>query len=227
MREAIRVFALGLIAACLAALPAAAQSYKVEKVSDAAPSELSAAMRDAVSGEALRVSDGANVLCEIWLRKSVPVLAKPVTDLGITFGQIAEGTFVGAIRFPQQVQDFRNQPIGAGVYTLRYALIPVDGNHVGVSQQRDFLLISPAGADTDPATITRDETLDLSRKATGTNHPSPWSLMPLPGAAPAAFPAMVHQQEDSDIWILEFQLTPASGGPVPMGLVVAGHSPEV
>lgn len=227
-RIALQKLGLLVLIACLCILPAAAQGYKVEKVTDPPPGDLAAAVRDVLSGDALRVSGPSSVLCEVWLRKSVPVLATPVKDLGITFGEIAEGTLVGAIRFPSQVEDFRRQSIPPGVYTLRYALIPVDGNHVGVAEQRDFILIGPAASDSDPATLTRDQTLDLSRMASGSNHPSVWSLALVSEPAPAMFPVLVHQQGDEELWLLEFQLTPAANTkPIPVALVVAGHSPEI
>jgi hypothetical protein len=205
--------------------PAAAQSYKVEKANDSPPAELSAAVRGTLSSDALKVTGPNGPLCEVWLRKSVPAAA-PTQEMDVTFRQIAEGTLAGAIRFPGDVKDFRRQTIHAGVYTLRYALIPVDGNHLGVSEQRDFLLIGPAAADADPALLTRDQTLDLSRKATGSNHPSVWSLGPV-AADGSSLPAVTHDEAD-DTWMLEFQLAlEGGGGPVPMALIVAGHAPDI
>src|SRR5260370_8526295 len=75
---------------------------------------------------------------------------------------------------------------------------------MGGAPQRDFLLASPAAADQDAATISIDQLLNLSRKATGSNHPSVWSLGPAedhPKSLPAAF-----HQDDGDLWLLEFRL---------------------
>jgi len=206
---------------------ASAQSYKVEKIAAALPQELAPAVREALAGEVLRVIGPQGTLCELWLRKVVPAKANPTQELGITLGQLAEGTLVGAVRFPADVKDYRQQRVKAGVYTLRYALIPVDGNHQGVAPQRDFLLASPASADQGANAISRDATLALSRKATGTSHPSVWSLAAL-DSAPASLPAMAHQ-EDGDMWLLEFRAQVQSGNsasPVVMVLVVVGHAPE-
>ena len=155
---------------CISA-SAFAQSYKVEMVAEPAPAELSAAVRDALGGDAMRVTGPGGTLCEVWLRKAVPAKPAAAEALGITFGQLEEGTLVGAIRFPAEVKDYRRQRIKAGIYTLRYTLLPTDGNHMGVAPQRDFLLASPAAADRDPATVSRDDALKLSRKTTGTQHP--------------------------------------------------------
>jgi hypothetical protein len=200
---------------------AAAQAYKVEKVAAAPPQELSAAVRDALAGEALRVTGPNGVLCEIWLRKSVPARAAASQALGVTFPQLDEGTLVGVLRLPAEVKDYRRQRIKPGVYTLRYALNPADGNHMGVAPQRDSLLASPAAADQNPATVSRDDALKLSRQSTRTNHPSVWSLGP-PQLDAASLPAITHQEE-ADLWVLSFSV-PGDGGALPMGLVVVGSA---
>jgi len=213
---------LTFIAFCFSA-SASAQSYKVESVTEPAPPELSAAVRDALVVEALRVTGPGGTLCEVWLRKAVPAKPAAAEALGITFGQLDEGTLVGAIRFPAEVKDYRRQRVKPGVYTLRYALLPTDGNHMGVAPQRDFLLASPAAVDQDPATVSRDDTLKLSRKTTGTQHPSVWRVGPA-FSDPASLPAVTHQEEE-DLWVLGFSL-PGATGRLVMGLVVIGSAPE-
>ncbi|HWG57516.1 MAG TPA: hypothetical protein VN661_00560 [Candidatus Acidoferrales bacterium] len=201
---------------------AAAQSYKVAASTAAVPSELAAPVRAALSGSALEVSGGSGPLCEIWLAKSAQAAATPDTSLGVSFGQIAQGSLVGAIKFDANASDYRGQAIKPGVYTLRYMLQPVDGNHQGVSPYRDYLLAVPAAADTSAATMATKDLLDASRKASGTGHPSVWSLEP-PDSPPASLPAIVHQDSD-DSWVVFFPAPVAK--PVPMGLIVVGHSPE-
>ena len=127
------------------------------------------------------------------------------------------------MRVASPATDFREQKVKPGLYTLRYALHPVDGNHTGIAPQRDFALLSPVAEDSDPATITRDEALKRSAKTTGTKHPSVWSLWPSddPKAAPS-----LRFQSDSQTWLLTFQLSLAGGSPIPMGMVVVGHAPE-
>jgi hypothetical protein len=160
-------------------------------------------------------------LCEVWVRKIVPTAPVPAQDKEIGFGQIAEGTLIGAIRFPSSVVDYRGTGIKPGVYTLRYALIPEDGNHLGAAPpQRDFLLLGPPAGDTNPATVTRDQTLDLSRAVTGMRHPTVWSLSP---STAGTLPAMTHQ-DDPDCWMLNFPLTFQGGKSSPAALVVHGQT---
>lgn len=221
------VFRLALFAV-LACSPAraAGENYQVKKTQSPPPSELAASVKDILQQEALTVTGPAGTVCEIWLRKSVPSAATPSQELGITFGQIAEGTLVGAVRFPAQVQDYRKQSIRPGVYTLRYSLAPVDGNHQGVAPQRDYLLAIPASVDSSAAQVSADQTIALSKKTAG-SHPSPWSLGP-PVDDGSGLPKMVHQQE-GNLWLLEFSIPVGSGASssaVPMALVIVGHAPE-
>lgn len=217
----VRAFALTAAALSLASV-AAAQSYKVAASTVAAPSELAAPVRDALSGNALQVTGPKGPLCEIWLAKPIAPAPTPDTSLGVTFGQIPQGSLVGAVRFDAAASDYRGQAIKPGVYTLRYMLQPVDGNHQGVSPYRDYLLAVPAAVDASAGAMATSALLDASRKASATGHPSVWSLEP-PDTPPASMPAIVHQDSD-DSWVVFFQAPLAK--PVPMGLIVVGHSPE-
>jgi len=210
--------------ALLAAPAAAAQAYQVEKAAAAAPAALSAAVRDTLGGEVLRVMGPRGLLCEVWLRRTPPVAAAATDEPDVKMTRLAEGTLFGAMRLPDDTKDFRQQTVHAGVYTLRYIWQPVTADHLGTAEQRDFLLVAPAAIDTNPAGVAHDDAVNLSLKVTNTKHPSVWSLFPLAAEA-GALPAIVHN-EDYDFWLLGFPVTPAGGGaPLRMGLVVVGHAP--
>jgi len=219
----VGVFLAGVLSATnLAAQSTAEAAFKIAAATIAVPQELPAAVRDAISPHALVMSDAKNAYCEIWLRNSVPAVEAPDRSSGVVFGQIKTGTLIGVVKFESRVDDYRRQPIQPGVYSLRYMLQPVDGNHQGVSPTRDFLLLVPASLDQTLADLPADQLLDLSRKSSGTSHPSVWSLVPPPNNPPASkFPALIHQNE-GDLWILYFNVpleTPAA-----MGMVLVGHS---
>jgi hypothetical protein len=216
------VICLGALV-CGVGIALAADTYSLAKGAGAPPAELPAALRDAVGADGMEVKGTGGVLCDLWLRKVVPLAATPSQELGVTFGQIAEGTLLGVMRVAADTTDFRNQKVKAGLYTLRYAWAPVDGNHTGIAPQRDFALLSPVAVDADPATILRDEALKRSAKTTGTKHPSVWSLWP--GDDSATGPAL-HYQDDSECWLLTFRLALAGGKKLSMGMIVAGHAPE-
>ncbi|HEX8879380.1 MAG TPA: hypothetical protein VF749_05085 [Candidatus Acidoferrum sp.] len=220
------LFSLVLTLWLSAAGNAAAQSYKAEALNEPPPSELAASVQSALSPTGIRVTGPSGALCDIWLGKAVPGKANAPQSLGVAFPQFAQGMLMGAIRFPGSVKDYRKQLIKAGVYTLRYALLPENGNHLGVAPQRDFVLASPAAGDQDPTTLTIDQTLALSRKATGSNHPSVWSLAPSEDH-PKSLPSVFHL-DDGDLWLVEFQLPlqGATTSPLSMALVVVGSAPE-
>lgn len=203
---------------------AAAQDYKAEVLSESPPQELTAAVRDALAPAGIRVSGPSGPICDLWLRKAVPVSATPSQELGVTFTQLASGTLVGAMRLPAEARDYRKQRVKPGVYTLRYGITPQNGDHMGVAPQRDFLLAAPAADDQDPATITLDQTINLSKKAIGANHASVWSLSSAE-SSPKSWPAVFHM-DDGDLWLVEFQVGAQGGTPIKMALVVVGFAPE-
>ena len=85
-----------------------------------------------------------NTYAEFWLRKTIPASGKPTGPRGaVLYPILAEGELLGALRFPGEGHDYRDQTIAQGVYTLRYGLQPVNGDHLGVSPFRDY---APAAA---------------------------------------------------------------------------------
>jgi hypothetical protein len=201
------------VGSLLVVYSALAQDYKLEPVSTAAPG-LPAAFAAAVQGQGYRVNGAGGPWCEIWLAKSVPVGAKP-DDAAISFG-IAQGTLLGVIRFPAKGADRRGQVIPAGVYTLRYSQFPVDGAHSGVAPQRDFALMTPIGADTDPAAKPAfDELVKMSGKASGTPHPAVLSMETPPSGATA--PSVVKEGEHD--WTLTVK-----SGDLTFSVIVVGKA---
>jgi hypothetical protein len=100
---------------------------------------------------------------------------------------------------------------------VRYELIPDDGNHLGVSPNRDFLLLVPVALDPNPGALFKfDELVQMSRKATGTNHPGPLSL------AQASESATSFTKDAEDHWIFSSVLKQDSGKDLPFALIVKG-----
>jgi hypothetical protein len=211
-------------ASLLAAPRASAQTYKLEKAAAPPPAALSAAVRETLNPEVLRVMGPRGLLCEVWLRKSLPAAAAATDEPDVKMTRLAQGTLFGAMRLPEDTRDFRQQVVRAGVYTLRYLWQPATADHLGTAEQRDFLVVAPAAVDANPAAVSHDDAVNLSLKVTNTKHPSVWSLFPLAPAA-GTLPAMV-RNEDHDVWMLGFPVPLAGGAPLRMGLVVVGHAPE-
>jgi hypothetical protein len=204
-------------------LVCAGQTGKVESIGPLTDSAVPAAVRQTLDTKGYRLTlDEPVPACEFWIRKNVP--AQPKKDIeGLAYPQLAESTLVGVIRFSQPAADFRGQRIPAGFYTLRYELIPNDGNHLGVAPNRDFLLLVPAASDADPkAQFKFEELVALSREATGTKHPGPLSLAQADGMVTAA----AVSKDDQDHWIFSAPVKLASGDEIPMALVVRGRAQQ-
>ncbi len=158
---------LALVLACLSLAAFAQQTYKAESIGAYGGSELDPAMKDALQPQGVRVSGGDTTLCDVWLRKVVPQKAA-----GADYKSLATGTFVGVITYTGKAGDYRGQVIKPGTYVMRYQTIPKDGNHMGASPTPHFFLLTPAAEDKDPSAVLDYKTLlQLSRKASGTNHP--------------------------------------------------------
>ena len=129
----------------LAATQATAADYRIEAVAEApAPEGLADEIAKGLSTAGLKVVRGTRTYCEIWVNKDLAVAADfAPTDTVLYPLQV--GQLVGAMRLKSKAEDFRGQPIKTGVYTLRYGQQPVDGNHVGTSPTRDFLLFDSCG----------------------------------------------------------------------------------
>jgi hypothetical protein len=102
-----------------------------------------------------------------------------VKDLpGQAWADIPEGTLIGAVKFDAALPDIRGHVIKPGVYTLRYGIQPATADHFGVSPFRDFLLVSPAAIDSDPAAPGHDGAIALSKQTLGGSHPAVLSIDP-------------------------------------------------
>lgn len=223
-----RLFAL--ILASGLALPWAAwgQEYSATATTDGPPAdELSAEVAAALSSTGIKVTKGeSRTVCEIWPVKAWATKAdfQPTTSMLYPF---EPGQLLGVLRFKRSTDDFRRQQIPSGVYTLRYGLQPEDGNHVGTSDTRDFVLMLPAGEDTSPAAIDLDRMIELSAQAAGTTHPAMLSLMKAEGEGDS-LPAIDHD-EAREWWSVRFAnptLTGGKAGSLTIELIVVGHAAE-
>ncbi len=148
-----------------------AASGKVERIGPLTGTDVSDALKQAVEEKGYRVTLEDGWMAELWIAKPLKTVKQDVP--GALYPELTNGEFVGVVRFPQGMSDFRGQSLPPGVYTLRYQLLPQDGNHMGVAPNPDFLLASPAASDSRPEqTYVYKKLVALSAKSTGTNHPA-------------------------------------------------------
>ncbi|HEX7284018.1 MAG TPA: hypothetical protein VF239_18315 [Vicinamibacterales bacterium] len=179
----------------------------VSPLTDKPPAELAA-------GVAARLAPAAKVVAgpatlEIWL---VQKLEKSGDGPG--WSSVESGTLVGAMRVSGEFKEIRGKAVKPGVYTLRFGMQPQNGDHLGISTFREFLLISPAAIDQDPKVLGFDGVVALSKEVIGTAHPASLSLDP-PEDAPGA-PLSTYKNEHGHEGVV-LQL-----GPLTFGLIVSG-----
>jgi hypothetical protein len=204
-------------------LVCAAQNGKVETVGPLTDNAVPESVRQVLDSKGYRLTlDGGAPTCDLWVRKSIPAQIKKDVE-GVTYPQLAESVLVGVMHFPQAAADFSGHRVPAGFYTLRYALMPNDGNHLGAAPNRDFLLLIPAASDANPsATFKFQELIGLSESATGTKHPSPLSLV----QADSGVTAPSVSKDDQDHWIFSASMKLTSGEELPFALVVKGTTQQ-
>jgi len=200
---------------CICLLPLVAcsvfgQQYKADQAGPP-PSEVVAGIRSALEKTGFQISANGAPYCELWMRSSLPRGATS-GEQNVTLPNVPVGTLLGVIRFDGKGSDRRGQAIQPGVYTLRYAIMPMNSDHQGVAPQRDFLLLAPAAEDRDlNATPGFDALIAMSRKASGTAHPAVLSVRKAAADSPG-----FSQQGDTD-WVLE-----TKAGDTPIAIIVAG-----
>jgi hypothetical protein len=170
------------VLACLVASPAlAADAYTAKATDSAPPDELKEPVRKLLAERALQVTDAKGaVLCDVWFRKEVPSKATPEqVKNGLSYRELAEGTLLGAVRFPRAVNDYRKQNLKPGVYTLRLGFQPENGDHMGTAPFPDFCLLVPAAEDKAADPLDTKALQELSTKASGTSHPCVLLLFPV------------------------------------------------
>jgi hypothetical protein len=177
---------VGLGLAFLAGV-AQAQSLTPSAQPTQAPAELSAGIKGELQKSGFKVAAGETTL-EFWW-----VTAIKMTADGEGWDNVESGTLVGALRVTGAYKEIRGKPVNPGVYTLRYGQQPQNGDHLGISQFREFLLLSPAAVDQDPKTTGFDGVVALSKQTIGTAHPAALSLDP-PVATEAVFSAYSNEQ---------------------------------
>jgi hypothetical protein len=167
---------LSKVAVCgiLTAVAALAQ-YKAEP-SGAPPSDVPAAMTALLQKDGTKVTGPSGTVSEIWLVSKAPS-GPPSGEQNVTLPTVPASAFLGVIRFTSPGKDRRGQQIKPGIYTLRYNLFPINGDHQGVAPQRDFFVLSSIADDKDPnAKPQFDPLMKESEKSIGTQHPAVMSI---------------------------------------------------
>jgi len=214
IRVRLAPLALAVLVYALVAT-ADAQSLVAAKGSDAPPPELNPAIAAVFAPGSATVKSG-DVQLDLWWVKAI-ALAKP-PEAAPAWTDVGDGTLVGAIRVSAPWSDVRGYVVRPGVYTLRYARQPANGDHLGVSPNREFLLMSPAAVDTTPDPVGYKGAVDLSKQTVRRAHPSALSLDPPAATASPLSPV----KTDLELEGVVFSVPTSAGPPLTFGLILRG-----
>jgi hypothetical protein len=159
--------------------------------------------------------------CDVWLARSIEIQKKDVA--GANYPELHESEFLGVITFPKGGGgDFRGQTVRPGSYTMRYELLPSDGNHLGVAPYPDFVLLIPIADDPDPAVKFDFATMvELSSKAARSGHPAAFEMTPASNSSES----IVTQTDDG--WIVfQGSLATTEGKTFRIAFVVKGSAEQ-
>ena len=191
-----------------------AQAPEVSRGAEPPPETLSAAVRSALAPERVTVRLGDTRL-DFWWTAGI---ATPEGGAAGWDG-VPAGALVGALRIEGEWTEIRGYTIRPGVYTLRFALQPQNGDHLGISPYREFLLLAPAADDRQTEPVGYEGAVDLSTHASRRSHPAAMSLDP--PASEASPSSLISNEFGHDVVVFAL---PAAGEapPITFGLVVRG-----
>jgi hypothetical protein len=198
----------------LTAATASAQAPTITTAAVAVPPEIAAPIAALIAPQVTTITTSTTKV-EMWW-----VTALPLRD-GATapaWSEVAEGALVGALRIGSAWNDIRGHAIRPGVYTLRFALQPQNGDHMGISPNREFLLLAPAADDTSPAPAGYEGAVELAKKASRRSHPASLSIDPPSASAPP----LSATTNDLGHQVVIVGLPTSAGAPLTFGLVVEG-----
>jgi hypothetical protein len=178
----------------------------VTPLTDKPPSELSGGVVSRLTPVAKIVTGPATL--DVWL------VDKLESTGGPGWSGVDSGTLVGAMRVTGEFKEIRGKVVKPGVYTLRFGLQPQNGDHLGISTYREFLLLSPAAIDKDPKVLGFDGAVAVSKEVIGTAHPASLSLDP-PEDAPGAVLSAYQNELGHEGVVLQV-------GALKFGLIVSG-----
>jgi hypothetical protein len=201
-------------------------SYSIKISAHSPPKEIDPAIAKLLSPDAIQLlNNQGKTVAELWFRREIPgeATAEQIKN-GLTYRELKQTEVLGAVRFDQDWTDYRKQKIKSGVYTLRLGFQPQDGDHTGVSQFTEFLLLIAAGKDTRPDLMEPKDMIEASTKTMGTSHPG--VLMLFPNNMPAGAPQLVSKENNH--WVLNLKDDVAVNGKkmgsIGIGLALVGNA---
>ena len=198
-----------------------AEEFSLEALKEGAPAEVAEVIRKDLAPAGSRVLRGGKPFVDFWFRAAVPT-GEARAGLGILYPTLKPGGLVGIARFHGGGSDFKAQKFPTGVYTMRYAVQPEDGDHQGTADSRDFLLLVPAAADPSADALEVKDLNKLSARVNGKKHPAVLYLVSGQGGT---LPRVM-RDDSADREVFECEVATSGGKPLRLSLVIVGKAAE-
>jgi hypothetical protein len=182
------------------------------------PDAIAEGVRRLLFQESTDVRRGADLI-RAWGVRALPLAPGATPD----WSNVPPGSLIGAMQLEASLPDIRGVPIRPGVYTLRFALQPQDGDHMGVSPYRQFLVVAPAAEDRTVEPLGNDGAIALGKKTSGRSHPAVLSIDP-PGVQTMPTGRVIKTELGHTALVVGVECTKdgAPAGTLAFGLVLVG-----
>ena len=198
-----------------------AQDPVVTKEAAPLPTEIAAPVRTALQAEGAVVMRADNRL-EFWWVKSLPLDTAPAAQP--SWSNVPEGALVGALRIEKALTDIRGAAVKPGVYTLRFAQQPQNGDQhgrvAGTASSCSSRLPPTTRPQTRPGTRAR---LPSGKKTLGKSHPSALALDPPTTVEPAGTVTTNDDGHKGVVFTVPVTLQGKAAGALSFGVTLVGQ----
>jgi hypothetical protein len=221
----LTVLAVVLLAAGTAS---AQEKFAVKKIKKESPKELPADIQALLHNEAIAFTtkDGQPI-AEIWLAREIKTGGKgPKGKKDLDYPDLPTSAIVGAVQFAKTWTDYRKQSIKPGVYTLRVASQPQDGDHMGTAPYPNFLVLLSPKYDTKADLLEFKSLAERSAASIGRTHPC--VLLLFPGDKAGAEPKLMPQPNNHLTLTVRDTVTVdgRAGDTLGIALTLVGHAAD-
>lgn len=219
--------AVAALILCAGLSPAADPTVKIDKA--APPADVPEAARKLLGEQSLHFYDAQGKLqADVWFRKEIPVKATEAQlKNGITYQEVPQTTLLGVVKVHEATTDYKKHTVKPGLYTMRLAYQPMDGDHMGTAPSNEFVILVPAAVDKGEETFKPEMLHKLGTRTSGTGHPAVWLLFPVGNKELNKAPAV--SKKEGGHWVLTVTQPVDAGGKkgvLGIALTLIGVSPS-
>ena len=143
------------------------------------PAELSDEVKGQLAPKSYTISDGKGTIYEFWFVPALKSKTAGPTAKETLLGVEEISVFGAVVVSDAEPHDFRDDPIDKGLFVLRMALQPEDGNHLGTAPYDTFAILIPNAKDAHiKDNRSHDHMVELAQEGTIAEHPPILSLQP-------------------------------------------------